>query len=411
MNAAIISIGNELLSGHQNTNAAWIGQLLTSNSISVSEIFTIADEKKAILKTIESALKDAEIVIITGGLGPTKDDITKNSLCQYFNCGIRFCESTYKNIEKIFKDRGYTVTLVNKKQAEVPEIAKAIPNLQGTAPGLWFDIEEKTLVAMPGVPFEMKSMFENFILPQLKSKHHLPVIISKTILTQGIGESFLADLIADWEKNIPSNVKLAYLPSPGIVKLRLTGVDENGKDLQNTIDNLVSALQLIIPEYIYGYDNQKLEDIIGALLVEKNATLCTAESCTGGYLSHLITSCQGSSEYYKGSVIAYSNEIKSSILHIDTSIIEAHGAVSEEVVKAMAVNARDTLKTTYSIAITGIAGPGGGTEFKSVGTVWIAVASPIDVKARMFLFGENRMVNISRSAITALNMLRKELVK
>ena len=411
MNAAIISIGNELLSGHENTNASWIGQLLTSNCINVNEIYTIADDKKAILKTIDNALSEAEIVIITGGLGPTKDDITKNSLCQYFDCGIRFCESTYKNIEKIFKDRGYAVTLVNKKQAEVPEVAKVIPNLQGTAPGLWFDIEQKTLVAMPGVPFEMKSMFENFILPQLKVKHHLPVIISKTILTQGIGESFLSDLIADWEKSIPQNIKLAYLPSPGIVKLRLTGIDENSADLQNTIDNLISSLQFIISEYIYGYDNQKLEDIIGALLMQQNATLCTAESCTGGYLSHLITSCQGSSEYYKGSVIAYSNEVKSNLLKIDSSLIEAHGAVSEEVVEAMAINARNILNTTYSVAITGIAGPGGGTELKSVGTVWIAVASPKNVSTQMFLFGENRLVNISRSAITALNMLRKELLK
>ena len=264
---------------------------------------------------------------------------------------------------------------------------------------------------MPGVPFEMKMMCDNFVIPQLKEKYHFPVIISRTILTQGIGESFLSDLIEPWERSIPKHIKLAYLPSPGIVKLRLTGSDDDDKMIESTVQNLIAQLQQIIPEYIYGYDNQKLEEIIGPLLLKKKATLSTAESCTGGYISHLITSIAGSSDYYKGSVIAYDNAVKSEVLNIEKSIIETHGAVSEEVAKAMAVNVQKILKTTYSIAVTGIAGPTGGTALKTVGTIWIAIATPIDVTAVKFQFGENRMVNITRSAITALNMLRKELLK
>ena len=411
MNSIIISIGNELLSGQENTNASWIAKKLNINGVNVLKIYTIADDKNDIANTIGISFSEADIIIMTGGLGPTKDDITKSTLCQYFGCNIKFSETAYKNVEKIFKDRGLPVTHINKKQAEVPDVAKIIPNLRGTAPGLWFDKEEKTLVAMPGVPFEMKEMFENFIIPEIKAKYQLPKIISKTILTQGIGESFLADMIADWEKSIPKSVKLAYLPSPGIVKLRLTGTDENNNQIEITIDNLIISLQQIISEYIFGYDNQKLEEIIGAMLIKKSATVCTAESCTGGYISHLITTCPGSSEYYKGSVISYSNEAKTDILNIDKSIIETHGAVSEEVVRAMAVNARLLLKTDYCIAITGIAGPAGGSATKPVGTVWIAIAFADNVLTKMFLFGENRMTNITKSANTSLNMLRKELLK
>ena len=246
MNSTIISIGNELLSGQENSNAAWIAQKLTTNGINVIKIYTIADEEKDILNTINVSFSEADIIIITGGLGPTNDDITKNTLCKYFKCDIRFSESAYKNIEKIFKNRGFSFTNADKKQAEIPEFAKAIPNLQGTAPGLWFDQDNKTLVAMPGVPFEMKMMFDGFIIPQLKVKYCLPVIYSRTILTQGIGESYLSDLIAVWEKSIPKNIKLAYLPVPGIVKLRLTGSDENNGQITNTIENLITGLQLII---------------------------------------------------------------------------------------------------------------------------------------------------------------------
>ncbi len=410
MNAIIISIGNELLSGYDNTNASWLSQKLNETGISVIKILTVPDSKNDIFDAIDASLIQSDIILMTGGLGPTKDDITKGVLCKYFNCGLKICESSYKNVEKIFKDRGLSVSSLNKKQAEVPELANTIPNLSGTAPGLWFDIEERTLVAMPGVPFEMKLMFESFVIPKLKDKYTLPYIISKTILIQGIGESALSELIAPWEKSIPHDIKLAYLPSPGIVKLRLTALDIQKDFLENTINNLTSQLQQLIPEYIYGYDNQNLEDIIASLLIKKNASVSIAESCTGGYLSHLITSCPGSSEYFKGSVIAYSNQIKTNILKIKSSIIDIHGAVSEETVREMAVKVKKLFNTTYSIAVTGIAGPSGGTPQKPVGTVWIAVASPEAIISKIFLFGENRNLNIKKSSITALNLLRKLLI-
>lgn len=411
MKAEIISIGNELLSGYENTNASWLAGQLYENGISVQKIHTIADNKNAIAHCLEECIQNADIVISTGGLGPTKDDITKQVLCKYFKCGLKFSHSAYGHIEKLFKLRGLVVTQTNKKQAEIPEMAKAIPNIMGTAPGLWFDIENKTYIALPGVPFEMMFMLENFIIPKLKSKYKLPLLYSRTILTHGVGESFLADMLQDWEKSIPKNIKLAYLPTPGIVKLQLSGV-ENGEGLtETTIDNLVNTLKDVIPQFIFGHDKQTLQEIVGGQLIANEATISVAESCTGGYISHLITSCPGSSEYFKGSIIAYSNKVKTKQLNIDSSLIEKHGAVSKEVAVAMALNLRELLGSTYSIAATGIAGPGGGTKDKPVGTVWLAVASPSNYKAEKFLFGENRNINIKKAALTALNMMRKMIEK
>lgn len=411
MNAVIISIGNELLSGHENTNASWLAKEFTGNGITTVQILTVPDDKKAISKALETSFANADIVVSTGGLGPTVDDITKNVLCKFFDCGIVFSESTYKNIEKLFKLRGFPVTPSNKRQAEVPDKAVIIPNLLGTAPGLWFDKEGKSFVAMPGVPYEMKAMFSDFVIPELKKRHKLPVIVSKTVLTQGIGESFLSEKISDWESSIPSQISLAYLPSPGIVRVRLTATDEDKEAAEVKIDNLVASLRQIIPEYIYGYDNQKLEDIIASLLLQRNASVATAESCTGGYLSHLITSRPGSSAYYKGGFIAYSNEVKIKQLGVPKKLIEAHGAVSSEVVLAMAQHVRKKMGATYGIGITGIAGPSGGSEYKPVGTVWIAVSSEAGAVSQMFLFGDNRAVNITKSAISALHMLKKEIEK
>lgn len=407
MNSVIISIGNELLSGSENTNASWIARSLNASGIAVGKIFTIPDDYKTIIDYIDKAFEAATIVILTGGLGPTSDDKTKKALCAYFKCGLRLCDVSLRQVEKIFRDRGLAVTQINKKQAEVPDICTVIHNLNGTAPGLWFDSGEKTLVAMPGVPFEMKMMFDNFVIPQLKVKYKLPLIYSKTILTQGIGESYLCDMLTEWENSIPHGVDLAYLPSPGLVKIVLTASSRHVSNPENVVNNLVATLEPIISEYIFGYDNQTLEDIIAAMLIKRNATLSTAESCTGGYLAHLITSRPGSSEYYKGSVIAYSNEIKEKWLQVDKTLLDTYGAVSEQVVKQMAVNVRRIMDTTFGISVSGIAGPGGATPAKPVGTVWIAVASDKDVVSRMFQMGENRMYNIKKSSLTALNMLRK----
>jgi len=409
MFAEIISIGNELLSGNQNTNASWIAYQLSINGISVKKIHTIGDNKKDIFASLDVATKSSKIVIITGGLGPTKDDMTKLVLCRFYKCDLKFSNSAYNHIEQLFKTRGLTVTLTNKKQAEVPEKAKPIPNIMGTAPGLWFETDDNILIAMPGVPYEMKTMFDNFILPEIKLKYKLPYYYSRTILTQGIGESFLSDIITDWEKSIPSFIKLAYLPSPGIVKLRLTGSSDDKISIENHIEQLISNLKEIIPQYIYGYDNQKLEEIIGAKLIDNNATISIAESCTGGYISHLFTSCPGSSEYFIGGITAYANAIKTNKLKIDNKVLMTYGAVSSEVVSVMASNVRKQFKTTYGLATTGIAGPAGGTPQKPVGTVWIAIATPKQVITEKFLFGENRMLNITKTAITALNMLRKEI--
>lgn len=407
MKSIIISIGNELLTGSENTNASWIAQSLNASGISVGKIFTIPDDYKTIIEYTGIAIENASIVILTGGLGPTSDDKTKKALSAYFKCGLRFCEASYRQIEKIFRDRELTLTQINKKQAEVPDICTVIPNLNGTAPGLWFDSGEKTLVAMPGVPFEMKMMFEDFVIPQLKVKYKLPLIYSKTILTQGIGESYLFDMLTEWEKSIPYGVDLAYLPSPGLVKIVLTASSGHISNPESVVNNLVVTLQPVISDFIFGYDNQTLEDIIAAMLIKRNATLSTAESCTGGYLAHLITSRPGSSEYYKGSVIAYSNEIKENWLQVDKTLLDTYGAVSEQVVKQMAVNVRRIMNTTFSIAVSGIAGPGGATPAKPVGTVWIAVASDKEIDCRIFQMGENRMYTIKKSSLTALNMLRK----
>ena len=405
----IISIGNELLSGVTNTNASWLASQLFANSIPVSKVHTIADEPKTLKKCLDEALAEADIVITTGGLGPTVDDITKKVLCKYFNCGLKFSHSTYDNIEKLFNSRGLSVTQTNKKQAEIPEIAKPIPNITGTAPGLWFNVNDKTLIALPGVPFEMHIMFSNFIVPELKNKYKLPKILSRTVLTHGLGESFLSDTIHKWEKQVPSFVKLAYLPSPGLVKIQLTGVDDANGMVKNTIDKLVTELQDIIPDYIFGYDHQTLQELTGSLLLAKKAKLSIAESCTGGFISHLMTSCPGSSEYYTGGVVAYDNDLKIRLLNIEKTLIEQFGAVSQQVVEAMALNVRKLLKTDYSIATTGIAGPGVGSKEKPVGTVWIAVATPHKLKSQKFRLGQNRQTNIVVAAHTALNMLRKIL--
>ncbi|NTW33946.1 MAG: nicotinamide-nucleotide amidohydrolase family protein, partial [Bacteroidetes bacterium] len=304
----------------------------------------------------------------------------------------------------------FTVTKKNCKQAEVPESCTVIPNKQGTAPGMWFVQNGKIFISIPGVPFEMKAMITDYIIPMLKSRAGNNAIVHKTILTQGIGESFLADLIADWENNLPENVHLAYLPSPGLVRLRLTAKGTDKDALINIIDNEIEKLQKIIPEYIYGFDTEALEQIIGDLLIKKGKTLVTAESCTGGYIAHCITKVPGCSAYFKGSVIAYSNETKENILDVKHETLVEYGAVSEETVKEMAENARKKLEADYSIAVSGIAGPDGGSAEKPVGLVYIGVASADSVIVQKFNFGNNRMINIERATVFALNMLRKEIL-
>ena len=411
MTADIISIGDELLIGQViNTNASWIAGQFNLAGIEISRITAISDQKEHIINTLNEASRRSEIILITGGLGPTKDDITKETLCEYFNTKLVFNETVFENIKELFGKRGFDISELNRKQAEVPENCIPVKNINGTAPGMWFEKEGKVYISMPGVPFEMKSMVSDHIIPKLLQKFDIGAIVHKTILTQGLPESVLAKKIEDWEDNLPDSIKLAYLPQPGIVRLRLSTSGKDKAKLEENIKIEIQKLKKIIPDSIFGFDNEKLYEIIGSLLQEKNQTLSTAESCTGGYIAHLITSVAGSSEYFKGSVVAYANETKENILGVrDKSLVE-YGAVSEQVAVEMAEGVKSKLKTDYAIAVTGIAGPGGGTPEKPVGTTWIAIATPQKTIVKHFQMGEHRERNIRRTALTALGMLRRELV-
>lgn len=414
MKAEIITVGDEILIGQiVDTNSAWMGQQLSLAGIDIKQITSISDKAADIIAALDAAVKRADIIFITGGLGPTKDDLTKATLCTYFNTQLVFNEEVYKDVEAIFRSHGKEVSALNRKQAEVPANCTPIRNKNGTAPGMCFDVNGKLFISMPGVPYEMKAMMENDVLPMIKQKFKLPVIFHKTILTQGIGESFLSEIISDWEDGLPwQNMKLAYLPSPGKVRLRITAYGMDRDELIKKVEKQMDIVKPLISEYIYGYEifgepQPHIEEIVGEMLRKKKATIATAESCTGGHISHLLTTIPGSSDYYIGSVISYTNEIKIKELGVDAKIIEQHGAVSKQVVEQMAEGVKKKLKADYAIAASGIAGPTGGTKEKPVGTVWIAVATPERVIAQKFLFGNNRERNIQKAADAALNMLRK----
>jgi nicotinamide-nucleotide amidase len=412
----IITIGDELLIGQiVDTNSAFMGQLLNMNGMRVKQISSVSDDREHILKALAEAQSRADIVLITGGLGPTKDDITKKTLCEYFNTTMRFDEGAYQDVKTIFAAYGKEVTPINKLQAEVPAICEVIRNYHGTAPAMWFDVNGKVIVSMPGVPYEMKALMKDQVIPKLKERFQFPSIYHKTILTQGIGESALSELIADWEDSLAAlHIKLAYLPSPGSVRLRLSTSGEIKNTLIENVEKKIEEVKAWIAEYIYGYEifgeeKESLEQMVGKLLIEKKKTISTAESCTGGYIAHLLTKVPGSSEYYIGSVISYAYSIKESELAVPHDMILKHGAVSQPVVEQMATAIREKYKTDYSIAASGIAGPGGGTEEKPVGTVWIAIATPKGVFSEKFLFGNHRERNIQKTAQAAFIMLKKTL--
>jgi|SRR6185312_3350728 len=412
MLAEIITIGDELLIGQVvDTNSAWMGSFLSNNGIKVHQITSVSDNREHIIEALQAAAKRADIILITGGLGPTKDDITKSTLCDYFKVGLRFDAEAFKDVEHIFKIRGREVTAINRKQAELPTNCIALRNKNGTAPGMWFEDKGKVYVSMPGVPYEMKALMADEVMPRLKKKFELPFILHRTVLTQGIGESMLAEKIEAWEDSLAKeNIKLAYLPSVASVRLRLTTSGKDEASIKEKIDRKVKELIPLAESYIYGYEDDTLEGIVGKLLLERKQTLSTAESCTGGYIAHLITSISGSSDYFKGSVVAYANEVKMKALGVKAETIEKHGAVSQQVVEEMAAGACKQLNTDYSIAVSGIAGPGGGTAEKPVGFVWIAIKTPKKVLSKSFQFGDNRERNIRTTAITALNWLRKEIL-
>ena len=408
MIAFIISIGDELLIGQTvNTNASYIASELNKAGIQVVRVLTIGDQREEILLALEQASQAADIIIITGGLGPTKDDITINTLCEYFNSRLILHKPSLKNIEALFRKRNMKVSKINRLQAYVPHNCVVLKNSLGTAPGMWFQKENKYYISLPGVPFEMKALLADEVIPGFIKLNITRPIIHKVILTTGIGESALSDLIEAWENNLPEDLKLAYLPEPSIVKLRLSCYNAGKPEMIKRIDSEIKKLKKLIPDLIFGYENDTLASVIGQMLLKKRATLSTAESCTGGNIAHLITSVPGSSQYFKGSVVAYDNMVKTNILGTDNRLIEKHGAVSREVVESMAMGVKKLLKTDYAISTSGIAGPDGGTPEKPVGTVWIGLATPKKVLSEKLLLGNDRERNIVRASLAAMNLLRR----
>lgn len=410
--AEIITIGDEILFGQiTDTNTQWIGTQLTDIGIRPVRKTSVGDIKQDILNAFSEASGRVNVIIVTGGLGPTRDDITKHTFCEYFGTDLEINKDALTLVTEFFAKRGRKMTELNIQQAALPKNCTYIPNLWGTAPGMWFEKDGVVYVSLPGVPYEMKSLMEFEILPRLKAKFNTPVIQHKSVRTIGIGESFLAEKITHWEDALPEHIKLAYLPHFGQVKLRLTGTGADALTLEKDLEGQVQLLLPLIAEYVFGFDADELESVVGALLLNRNATVGTAESCTGGYVASQITSVPGSSAYFEGSVVSYSNDVKMSVLGVKKETLEAYGAVSEQTAIEMAEGARSVLNTTFAISTTGIAGPEGGTDEKPVGTVWIACAGPDETFTQLLTLRNNRKINIETTCSYVLNLLRKTILK
>ena len=400
MKVSIVTIGDEILIGQiVDTNSAWIAQRLNEIGLQVHKIYSIPDTEAAILRTLNRAAKLTDIVLLTGGLGPTKDDLTKKSLATFFNDTLQRNEEVLSHIKTLFEKKGIKkLNKLNEQQADLPSQCKVLLNPIGTASGMWFTKAGKYFISMPGVTSEMKAIMSSLVLPEFQSEFGDGVFLHKTILTQGVPESVLAELLESWQSSLHPEVKLAYLPSESRVRLRLSIKGEDKHKLYEIIDREAQKLKAIIPEYIYGEENDRIEQRVGDLLLSKKATVATAESFTSGYLSHLITSVPGSSSYYRGSILAYDNEIKEKILNVSPDLIKNYGVVSEQVVKEMALSVKKIMGVDYALSTTGIAGPSGGTNEVPVGTIWTAIAGPYDVKAKKYHFGTDRSWNVKRGA-------------
>lgn len=408
--AELLTIGDELLYGQiVDTNSQWMGVELSNAGIRVVRKTTVGDVGHEILNAFAEAEKRADIILITGGLGPTNDDLTKPCLVKYFNCELKINEEALAEVTEFFRSRGRELTEINRQQAALPVCCDKITNVLGTAPGMWFNRNKKVFVSMPGVPHEMKRMMTDIIIPLLKKTFQTPVIYHKVIRTAGIGESFLAEKISGWEKALPNHIKLAYLPSLGEVKLRLTGIGNSIDALETEVAALTKKLIEEVGPFIYGYGDEPLEVAIGKLLSEKKLTLAVAESCTGGYVSHLITSVPGSSAYFLGSMIPYAYEIKMRELGVRPETLEQYGAVSEETICEMANLIRTKFNTDIGVATSGIAGPGGATPDKPVGTVWIAYSDKHRTVARKLQLSKERALNIKSASVAVLNLIRLNL--
>jgi len=414
MKCEVISIGDELLIGQTiNTNASWIGEQINILGFTISHCLVISDLKNDIINALDQAYKRSDIIIITGGLGPTNDDITKHTLTEYFNTTLMLNIEIEKNIIDYFTNRNLPILQSNRDQALIPKSCQVLPNSRGSASGMWFEKNGVVFISLPGVPYEMKGIMNDHVFSRLLAlKGDENIIINKTIRTHGMGESFLAEVIKSWEKKLANeNIKLAYLPSPGIVKLRLSIIGKDRKSSEEKLNSYILKLKKLIPEQIYGYDTDTMEGVVSNLLKEKKHTLSIAESCTGGNISKMITSISGSSSFFNGSLVTYTNKSKSHLLYVNEQVIEKHGAVSQEVVEQMAKNVRVKFDSDYGISTSGIAGPTGGTLEKPVGTVWIAVASEKKVISKKLNLGYNRERNIHVSSLSVLNLLRLELIK
>lgn len=405
----IITIGDEILIGQiVDTNSAWMATELNTAGFELAQITSVHDDANHIIEALEMALKRADVVLFTGGIGPTNDDITKQTLCSYFDTKLVFNDSVYQNIERLFANRpNYKMNELTKAQAMVPENCTVIQNEVGTAPITWFDKAGKVVVSMPGVPYEMKRAMSVEIIPRLQNQFDTPVIIHKTVQVYGYTESALALKIAEWESNLPEYIHLAYLPNSGVVKLRLSGFLENVLALEFVMNQQLDLLSQLLGNAIVANEDILIEQLLGNLLIASGKTVSTAESCTGGNIAHVFTSLSGSSSFFKGSVVAYANEVKENVLQVNSADIETFGAVSQQVVEQMAVGVRKLLKTDVAIATSGIAGPTGGSDEKPVGTTWIAVCSDDMVVSREFSFGKLREQNILRATQAALLMLKE----
>lgn len=418
MKAEILTIGDEILIGQiSNTNSVWIARQLNIIGINVVHMASVSDDENNIVAAFNASMNRADFVFITGGLGPTKDDITKKAFANYFETTLVLDDEVLANVSSFFIKKGREVSDINKQQALVPRGCYIIKNANGTAPGMWMKKQNTIFISMPGVPYEMKTMMTDIIIPKIKRENSLPFIYHKTVLTQGAGESVIAEIIANWENNLISkNIKLAYLPQPGMVRLRLSSTGKDLNILKNNIEVEIEKLKLLIDKFIFGYEEYgeetpTLEKIVSGLLRDNKQTLSLAESCTGGYISSLLTSLPNASDVFKGAIVPYCNSSKSELLNVDQKIFLTFGAVSKECVEQLAINVLKKFNSDYGLAVSGIAGPGGGTNEKPVGLIWIAIASREKTQSHKFIFGDDRQRNIIMTAQASLNILRKIILK
>jgi nicotinamide-nucleotide amidase len=414
MKATIITIGDEILIGQiVDTNSAFIAKSLDKIGVEINEMISISDDKQHILDTFAKLQNTVDLVIITGGLGPTKDDVTKKTFCEYFGDELVVNQEVLAHVTQLIE--GFykrTITQINKDQALVPSRCTVLHNQVGTAPGMWMKKENTVFISLPGVPFEMKYLVENKVIPKVVKEYERPYILHKTILTYGQGESMVAERIEEWENDLPEFIKLAYLPSPGRVRLRLSGRGTDKAELEAALDEKVKSLDAIIHDIIVGFEeDETLEVVVGRILKKHHKTIATAESCTGGKIAELLTSVSGASNYFKGSVVSYATAVKINVLGIPESLIEAHSVVSAEVVSEMALRVKEMMQTDYAIATTGNAGPTKGDSNAEVGAVFIALATPDGIIVEEFNFGQPREKVIDRATIKSLEMLQKEILK